>query len=73
MIRIHHSRAMQYIYDHFNISGEAQRMCSSVFQVVEKASGAINPENAILELLDGIGFERSDLDKMKSQGILEYV
>ena len=71
IVRIDHSAAMQYIHDNFDISGEAARMCASVFQFVDLNPNLDRPEQVLLDLLDGIGFERRDLDAMKAKEVIQ--
>lgn len=67
---IDETAAMQYIYDNFNISGEAQRMCAALFGFAGR-NGSI-AENLMLSVLDGIGFDRTDLDRMTAKNILAW-
>ena len=64
-IRIQQNSAIQYIHDNFNISGEATRMCASIFQFLDLNPNINRPETVLLELLSGIGFEQKDIDAMK--------
>lgn len=70
LIRIDETAAMQYIHDNFNISGEAQRMCANLFDFAGRNDGIA--ENLMLSVLDGIGFDRTDLDRMTAKNILAW-
>ena len=67
-VRIDETAAMQYINDNFNLSGEAGRMCAALFGFAAH-NGEI-AEGLVLSVLDSIGFDQSDLDRMSAKGIV---
>lgn len=65
-------RAMQYLYEKFNLSGEAQRICAAVLHYWN-AHPEVRPVGIVsylTELLDPIGFGTFDVDAMRAAGIL---
>lgn len=70
LARLDRAAAMQYIYDNFDISGEAQRMCANLFDAASRDACAAR--SLILDVLDGIGFTLDDLDRMTAQGIFQW-
>ena len=70
-MQIDTSEALQYIIQNFNISGEATRMINNLFQHIS-TNPTDNARKLILDVLDGIGFEESDLDDMVKKKIVEF-
>ena len=70
LARIDQTTAMRYIYDNFDISGEAGRMCANLFDFAGR-NGEI-ARSLILDVLDGIGFDEKDLDRMTSENIFRW-
>ena len=70
-MRIDTREALQYVIQNFNISGEATRMVDNLFQHVS-TNQTTNARKLILDVLDGIGFEESDLDDMAKKKIIEF-
>lgn len=70
LARIDQTAAMQYIHDNFNLSGEAGRMCAALFDFAGRNGGIA--EDLMLSVLDAIGFDRTDLDRMAEKGILAW-
>lgn len=70
LVRIDEAAALQYIDDNFNISGEARRMCAALFGFAGRHGEAAR--DLMLSVLDGIGFDESDLARMSGKGILHW-
>ena len=64
------SRALDYVRGNLNLCGEAIRMADSLFQAMNQAAVVMDPEKLMLLVLDGIGFDETDLDRMKTAGIV---
>ena len=64
------SRALDYVRENFTLSGEAIRMADSLLQAMNKAAVVMDPEKLMLLVLDGIGFDESDLERLKAAGIV---
>lgn len=65
-------RAMQYLYEKFSLSGEAQRICAAVLHYwnahPEVRSAGITAY--LTELLDPIGFGSFDVDALRAANVL---
>lgn len=70
LTRIDQTAAMRYIHDNFNLSGEAGRMCAALFDFAGRNGGTA--KDLMLSILDGIGFDEKDLDRMTSEGIFRW-
>ncbi len=69
-MNINESAAMQYIYENYTLSGEAQRMCASLLNYVRNHD-LPDPVGLILDVLDGIGFDMSDWNQLVLLGIVQ--
>ena len=65
-------RAMLYLYEKFNLSGEAQRICAAILHYWNEHPEvrSVGIAAYLTELLDPIGFGSSDIDAMHVAGIL---
>lgn len=68
-MRIDVSGALEYVRQHFSLSGEAIRMVDSLFNHINETRTSCARE-LLLDVLDGLGFEESDLDRMASEGLV---
>lgn len=70
LVRIDETAALQYIDENFNLSGEARRMCAALFDFAGRHGDTAR--DLMLSVLDGIGFDESDLDRMSGKDILRW-
>lgn len=65
-------RAMLYLYEKFNLSGEAQRICAAILHYWNEHPEvrSVGITAYLTELLDPIGFGSFDIDAMHIAGIL---
>ena len=68
-MRINVSGALEYVRRHFSLSGEAIRMVDNLFNHINKARTSCARE-LLLDVLDGFGFEESNLDRMVGEGLV---
>lgn len=68
-MKINVNAAIQYIYEHFALSGEASRMCANLFHYAA-THPLPDPAGLILDVLDGFGFNAGDYAGMVEAGII---
>lgn len=73
MTRIDVDGATQYISDNFVLDGETVMLCHNVCLYAEEAMLPEEKESYLCEILDAIGFDESDIQAMRSQGIVSDV
>lgn len=68
-MRIDVSGALEYVRRHFSLSDEAIRMVDNLFNHINETRTSCARE-LLLDVLDGFGFEESDLDRMVGEGLV---
>lgn len=69
---IDEGRAMQYLYEKFSLSGEAQRICTAVLHYwnAHPEVRSVGIAAYLTELLDPIGFGSFDVDALRAANVL---
>lgn len=74
MLKINTDRAAEYISTNFTLDGTGMRLCNTIFQFWNSHEDGLyptlSPDAFLLELLDPIGFNESDIQAMRGMGIL---
>ena len=69
-MRIDTARANDYIRENFSLDGTASRLCAAVFDYWNGYCCDDSISAYLTELLDPIGFDGRDVDRMVAEGII---